>query len=484
MAGGTSAELSGLDATGQAELVRRGDVTASELVEAAIVAMDLINPQINAVIDRRDDRALKEAAAPAEGPFRGVPIVLKDAVCVSAGDRFTWGLQFLKDLEWRPTRDSELASRYRRAGFVIVGRTNVPELTMSPTTEPLSHGPTRNPWNLDRSPGGSSGGSAAAVAAGIVALGHGNDMGGSIRIPASYCGLVGLKPTRGRNPLATHPTALWGHKTCEHVLTRSVRDSAAVLDATAGPTPGDLYSAPPPARRWAEEVDADAGRLRIGVLLEAPAGLQVDPECRRAGEEAAALLESLGHTVESAAPDGLSGVVASGLELTGAYLARDLDRLEEWIGQRIPMESLEPANRAFVQAGRTMSAVQLLEAEEAQEQQARRICSWWEQGWDILLSPTSATVQPLIGDMDPKKPFEEVFHYVARAAAFTVQFNVTGQPAISLPLHWSDAGLPVGVQLVAGIGREDLLFRLAGQLEKARPWAARRPLVHASYRGS
>src|SRR6266536_2587014 len=280
-----------MDATEQAELVRKGEVTPTELVEGAITRIEKLNPQLNAVIHRLDDKATAAAADPAlpEGPFRGVPFLVKDGVCHTAGDPFHCGMQVLKDIDWHEDADTWLAERFRAAGFVFVGKTNLPELASSVTTEPLAYGATHNPWNLDYSPGGSSGGAAAAVAVGVVAVAHGNDMGGSIRVPASACGLVGLKPTRARTTLGPDFGEFWGPLTHEHVLTRSVRDTAAVLDATAGPGPGDPYTAPAPARRYRDDVGVPPGRLRIGIRTMRIDGAESHPDCVSAVDASAQL---------------------------------------------------------------------------------------------------------------------------------------------------------------------------------------------------
>ena len=295
-------DLARLDATAQAELVRRGEITTLELVDAAIDRIERANPILNAVVTPTFDRAREAARGdlPA-GPFRGVPFLLKDLSAAWAGVRMTSGSAFLKDFV-APV-DSVLVRRYFAAGLVVLGKTNCPEFGFLPTTEPRLFGPTRNPWDLERSPGGSSGGSAAAVTAGMVPFAHGNDGGGSIRIPASCCGLVGLKPTRARITQAPLLGDVMGGLVVDHALTRSVRDSAALLDATAGPAPGDPYLAPPPARPFLDEVSADPGRLRIAWTARNPIGAPVDPECARAVEETAALCAELGHVVEEAAPD-------------------------------------------------------------------------------------------------------------------------------------------------------------------------------------
>jgi amidase len=465
-------ELAGLDATAQAELVRRGEATAAELVDAALTRIDRINPQLNAVIHRLDDKARDAAADPAlpDGPFRGVPFLVKDVVCHTAGDPFHCGMQALKDLDWHEPEDTWLAARFRAAGFVFVGKTNLPELATANTTEPLAYGPTRNPWSLEHSPSGSSGGAAAAVAAGLVPVAHGNDMGGSIRTPASACGLVGLKPTRARTTLGPDFGEYWGPLTHEHVLTRSVRDSAAVLDAVAGPGPGDPYTAPAPARPFRDEVGADPGRLRIGFRTARTGDLSPShPECVAAVEGTARLLAELGHEVEPVAMPALDEPDNGFVAIYAAAVARDLDRWSARTGRPIGTADVDPLNAMTAELG-----------QETGQSWARRLATWWSDGNDVLVVPTMAEPPPRLGELAPTGDPGQVFARMRTYAMFTSPFNMTGQPAVSLPLHWSADGLPIGVQLVAAYGREDVLIRLASQLETARPWADRRPPVSAT----
>lgn len=472
-----SAELSGLDATAQAELVRRGDVEPTELVEAALARIDQLNPQLNAVIHSLADKAHAaiDVGLPA-GPFRGVPFLVKDAVCHTEGDPYHLGMSFLKERGYVAEGDTELARRFRAAGFVFVGKTNTPELAMSATTEPRAYGPTHNPWRPGTSPGGSSGGSAAAVAAGLVPVAHANDMGGSIRIPASFCGLVGLKPSRARATLAPHLGEYWGPLTHEHVVTRSVRDSAAVLDAIAGPAPGDPYSAPPPARPWIEEVGADAGRLRVG-LVTALEGHDVDAECVAAAEETARDLESLGHHVEPLRYDELTHQKMGPWIIGG--IARELDRWSEVTGDPIGQDDVEPLNWAIAEVGRALSAPEGVALEEEAFAWARRLMAPWVSGLDIVLTPTTPVLPQPHGWMAPDVELPKLMSRAGSVTLFTLPFDVTGQPAISLPMAESAEGLPIGVQLIADAGREDVLFRVAAQLEALRPWSGRRPAMHA-----
>ena len=480
-----------LDALAQADLVRQGTVTPSELVDDAITRVEKLNPELNAVIHPRFDAARAEAAgALPHGPLRGVPIVIKDLDASTAGDPLHHGNQALKAAGRRAEHDTWLVARLRGAGCVVIGKTNTPEFGLMPTTEPTAYGPTRNPWNTDHGVGGSSGGSAAAVASGMVPVGHAGDGGGSIRIPASACGLVGLKPTRGRVSMGPDVGESWAGLVVRHAVTRTVRDSAAVLDAIAGPMPGDPYYAPPPTRPFATEVGVDPGRLRVGVTTAAPANMAVtDEECVNATRDAAELLASLGHEVVDAAPAALDDDALMGhfsVVLTTSVV-HDIQEVARAIGRDVTADDVEPLTWAYYEAGLKNTAVQYLDAVNAAHAWSRRVATWWQRadrggdGFDLLLTPTLAEPPPVIGDVIGTR--DDPWHGMARASAFacyTAAFNVTGQPAVSVPLTWeASRNLPIGVQLVAGYAREDVLFRVASQLESARPWAERRPVVHA-----
>ncbi len=480
-------DLASLDATAQAELVRSGRASPVELVDAAVARIERINPELNAVIHERFDRARAEAAgALPDGPFRGVPFLLKDLDGTSAGDPYHAGTRFLRDHHYVAEHDTWLTARFRAAGLVVLGRTNTPELGLIPSTEPEVTGPTRNPWDPGRSAGGSSGGSAAAVAAGLVPFAHAGDGGGSIRIPASACGLVGLKPSRGRSSMGPEVGEAWGGLVARLVVSRSVRDTAAALDAVAGTAPGDPYAAPPPARPYVAELGADPGRLRIGTATTT-AGVDTHPDCVTAVEAAAALLSSLGHDVESSAPEAL-GEDTTGPFITcfGAWTAADLVHLGEMVGEPVTADGVEPGTWAVAEMGRTVSGVDYLRALDTLHGLSRRFARWWAdpaeggEGFDLLLTPTIPEPPLVLGQFvaTPDNPLQGLFRSAA-VVPFTAPFNITGQPAISLPLHWTGDGLPVGVQLVASTGREDQLIAVAAQLEAAAPWADRRPLVHA-----
>jgi amidase len=487
-------DLAVLDATAQAALVRDGMASPRELVDAALARVDAVNGDLNAVIHRRDERARAEAdAGPPDGPFSGVPILVKDLDGSLAGEPLHLGNRMLRDLGYVADHDSYLFAKLCAAGCVIVGKTNTPELGLLPTTESQAYGPARNPWDLTRSPGGSSGGSAAAVAAGMVPFAHAGDGGGSIRIPASACGLFGLKPTRGRISLGPDDGEAWAGLVARHVVTRTVRDSAAVLDVLAGAVPGDPYAAAPPTRPYADEVGADPGALRVGVLsATAPAGLvPVDPACTAAADDAAVLLESLGHTVEPASPAPLDDIalLVHFTTVLAASTAYDLRKLAAIAGRELTADDVEPVTWAQAEAGRAVSAAAYLEAVESLRAWSRRMADWWEPGrpadatggFDLLLTPTMANPPAPLGEIRGDDADGAIFA-ATPYAAFTVPFNVTGQPAMSVPLWWADSGStvwPIGVQLVAATGREDLLVRVAAQLEAARPWIDRRPPVHA-----
>jgi amidase len=479
-----SDDLAGLDATAQAELVRRGEVTPAELVEAAIARIEATNEEINAVIHPLFEEGL--AAAQGElpdGPFRGVPFLLKDLGATFAGQPFHLGMQFLKERDFRAPLDTYLAQRFRAAGLVTIGKTNTPELGILPTAEPRAYGATRNPWDTSRSSGGSSGGAAAAVAAGMVPIAHANDGGGSIRIPASNCGLVGLKPSRQRISEGPLVGDFMSGLTAELCVSRSVRDTAALLEAVQGPAPGDPYVAPPPRRPYTEEVGADPGRLRIALWTETVIEREADPEVVAAARAAAKGLEGLGHEIDE--PD-LSTLRS--MDMVGPFLVRwaagqaqALDQLGLATGHTIGPDDVEPLTWALAEIGRRHSAGEYLTAVGQHQVMSRMFAGIYESGFDLLLTPTMGEPPPPLGSFDDSGPDPMVaFERAFLCGCFTAGFNASGQPAISLPLHWTDDGLPVGVQLVAPLGREDLLLQVAGQLEQAMPWADRMPTLSAA----
>ena len=467
-----------LDATAQADLVRQGEVSPKELVEAAIARIEAINPQLDAVIRDRFDLARQEAGGELpNGPFRGVPMLYKDLGCTVTGEPTAFGIGPLRDMPWPVT--SYLAEQFRAAGFIPLGRTNVPEFGTTVTTEPMSFPPARNPWHTGHSTGGSSGGSAAAVASGMVPVAHANDGGGSIRIPASECGLVGLKPTRGRVSQGPLVGEGWAGATIDGSVTRSVRDAAAVLDAISGRVPGEPYYAPPLPGPLRAEVGADPGRLRIGFIDRPGAEGYLDhPECRAAVAGAASLLESLGHHVEESGPAAMfeQEFIQHFTMIIAADIEASFQAFEVAIGRAIDDAEIEPRNVAYRQGGKALGVVTYLQSRMWLGMWARRMAEWWG-GHDLLLSPTVGAPPPELGWFTAEGPEHEGPRIVS-FIPYTAQFNATGQPAVSLPLHWTPDGLPVGVQLVAGYGREDLLVRVASQLEQAAPWSDRHPPVH------
>jgi amidase len=468
-----------LDATAQADLVRNGEATPVELAEAAIERIEATNGEINAVIHPLFEQGLEAARGELpDGPFKGVPFLLKDLGAAFAGQPLHLGMGYLKERDFRAPLDTYLAQRFRAAGLVTIGKTSCPELGILPTTEPRAYGPTRNPWDLDRSVGGSSGGSAAAVAAGMVPMAHANDGGGSIRIPAANCGLVGLKPSRQRISEGPLIGDLMSGLTAELCVSRSVRDTAALLEAVHGPAPGDPYVAPPPLRPYTEEVGADPGKLRIALWTETVIEQDADPEVVAAARAGARALEGLGHEVEEADLSALQGIdiVESFLVRWAAGQAQALDQLGIIGGKPIEAEDVEPLTWALAEIGHTRGAGEYLAAVGQHQVMSRIFAGVHESGFDLLLTPTLGEPPPPLGSFDDSGPnpmaaFERAFI----SGAFTAAFNATGQPAISLPLHWSEDGLPIGVQLVAPLGREDVLLRVASQLEQALPWADRIP---------
>lgn len=469
------AEYEHYDGLGLAELVRAGQVTPEELLDAAIARVEARNQVVNAVVTPLHDlarRAIAEGLP--DGPFRGVPYLLKDLGAAMAGTRVTRGSRFFADAP-PATRDSELVRRLRRAGLVIFGRTSSCEFGLSLTCEPQLYGPTRNPWDPERISGGSSGGAAAAVGARMVPMAQGGDGFGSIRAPAACCGLVGLKPTRARNTLAPYAGEGLGGLSTEHALTLTVRDTAALLDATAGPGPGDPYVAPAPAGSFLAEVGARGGRLRIAWTTRTPNGAHVEPDCRRALEETAALCAELGHHVEEADPDIDGGaVVPTFLTLAAANTVVNLASHPTKSRSAEPGE-VENVTHATGKLGEAISAADYVRATQTAHRLGRQMAAF-HATWDVLLTPALGTLPPRLGWIDMM--LDDVHEYWRRVFAFspfTVWFNLTGQPAMVLPLARGRHGVPVAVQLVARYGDEATLLRLGGELEAARPWFDRRP---------
>jgi amidase len=455
-----------------AEALRRRELSAVELLEECIAALDDRNPQLNAVTWRNDEEARAAAAeadrrlaAGGQAPFLGVPLPIKDLTPV-AGWPVTFGSRGASD---RPSEESELVvDALVRAGFVLCGRTNTPEFGVITVAENLRYGISRNPWDTERSPGGSSGGAAAAVAGGMFPIAHANDGGGSIRIPASYCGLVGLKPSRGRVPRLAQS---WLGAVVEGVVARSVADSAAVLDAISGPDQLAGYNAPKPARPFAQEIDTPPGSLRIGLMAKAPLGIPTADACSEAARSVAAALEELGHAVEEVDVPTVSE------ELVPPFIALTQGGLADYEG--VDWSAVEPHIAHQRQAASELGAYDYVLAARTLELLSRREIERWGRDFDVLLTPTSAILPPPAGailEAQHAAPDQPVLDVVA-SVSFTAFGNVTGLPAISLPLHWTDEELPIGVQLTGGPWQEATLIALAAQLEQAMPWAGRLPAL-------
>jgi amidase len=469
-------QLSDLDATACAELVRTGAVSPRELVDAAIARVERHNEELGAVAIPLHDEARADAAGAAAGPFRGVPLLVKDLCATVAGAPYTGGLLPLRRAGVRTPADSYLVAALRRAGFVVLGKTTTSELGILPAAEPHGWPPARNPYDGRLTPGGSSGGSAAAVAAGLAPIAHANDGGGSIRIPASCCGLYGLKPSRGRISLAPHLGDVNGGLVCEHVVTRSVRDSAAVLDVLAGMQPGDPYTAPAQLTPYATAAAAPPGALRIGFatrFVDRDGALREShPDCVAAVAHAARLLEGLGHRVEPAEIEALADPewVPRFLALWVVGVTTELDEAAALLGAPVPRAEVEPLTWALAELGRLITGPGYAAAWRWVHRAARRVATHWER-FDLWLSPTVTEPPPPLGTF--RSPPDDPLAGILRAAdfaPFTAPFNATGQPACSVPLYRSAAGLPIGVQLVAAYGREDLLLRVSAQLEAAQPF--------------
>ena len=463
------------DAIGLAELVRRGEVQPVELLEAAIERSERLNPKINAVVIPLFEEARRlVASGPPEGPLRGVPFLLKDLYALYAGAPITHGSQLFSDFV--PDHDSELVTRYRRAGLVIFGRSASPEFGLVTSTESRLFGATRNPWNLERIAGGSSGGAAAAVAAGIVPAAHASDGGGSIRIPASCCGLFGLKPTRARTPSGPDAGEGWSGMSTAHAVTRSVRDSAALLDASHGADLGAPYWAPPPERPYLEEVGAAPGRLRIALQTRAFNGVETHPDCIAAAEEAAKLCADLGHEVESAELQiDVEGFARASQVIIAANLRATLvDRAAE-LGRELAPDDVEPMTHVMASVVKDVEAADYARAIRTIHGLGRQVARFLES-YDVLLTPTLATPPFEIGRLSLSASDLPVFmESLLKTIGFTQLFNATGNPGASIPLYWNGAGLPIGVQLVGRFGDEATLLRLSAQLEQERPWWDRRP---------
>ncbi len=461
------------------EKVRKGHVNATELIKAAIDRIEAHNPALNAVVTKVFEQALDAAKhQTASGPFAGVPFLLKDLGGALGGVPFSSGSRFFKDV--CPPSDSELVRRYKQSGLIPLGRTNTPEFGLNASTEPLVFGPTFNPWNTKRSPGGSSGGSAAAVAAGFVPLAHASDGGGSIRIPASCCGLFGMKTTRGRNTMAPYLGESLAGCSVEHVLSRTVRDSAAALDATAGPAPGDPYMAPPPSKPFLEQVHTEPRKLRIAIATRAFSDVPVHQDCINAANDAGKLCEALGHIVEPASPTFKSDQLDRDYHrLFAVGATANIRQRAQAIDRPLDPDGFERITWKMMALAEQLSATDYVQLLNRLHAICREIGSFFET-YDLLLTPTLAQPPVPLGHLDMMMDDLDTYNdRLWRFAAFTYQFNVTGQPAMSVPLSWNEANLPIGVQFVGRYGDEATLYQVAGQLERAQPWHHQRPPIWA-----
>lgn len=470
-------EYAARDGLGLKELLDRREISAGELCETAISAIEALNPQLNFLIawSREEAERAVKGFNPRQ-PFSGVPVLVKEGVGM-AGQPAYIGCRLAEGLLCQ--EDSEFVRRLKKTGVVILGSTNAPEIGNSATTEPVLHGPARNPWKLDHSTGGSSGGSSAAVAAGVVPIASSSDGGGSIRIPAHCCGVFGLAPSRGRNPVGPNINGgPWGFLR-NHVATRSVRDSAAMLDHLHGTEPGALHRVAPPARSYLEEAGTDPGRLRIAFSIDSPSGEVVHPECAKAVLKMVKFCEELGHEVEEATPrldwHEFSQAFADYWAFT---TARTITVLEQASGRVAGPDTLEYSTLALLRRSRTLTSERLAKSWESLHRFNREFDTFIS-GWHLLITPVCLTPAPALGVLNGHMQgltFEDwIDQSSAKFGAFTPQLNVSGHPAMSVPIHHSRDGLPVGVQCVARHGDEATLFRLAGQLEQACPWAHRRP---------
>lgn len=466
------------DAMGLAALVRQRQVSASELLEAAIARTEALNPRYNFMAQKLYDRAraaVKQGVP--DGPFAGVPWLIKDLNTHIAGEITSNGSRLYKD--FRPTVTSELVKRYERAGLVIFGKTTSPEFGLTGTTENKVQGLTRNPWNPEYTTGGSSGGSAAAVAAGVLPAAHATDGGGSIRIPAACCGLFGMKPSRGRIPMGPPRTEGWGGLSAHHAVTKTVRDSAALMDATWGLEPGSRYSAPTPDGTFLSQVGKNPGKLRVALMITPPSGSPVDPEVAEATRNAARLLESLGHHVEEAAPKLDAATIGwAGFVMMASSVAADTADRAKLLGITLGPDVLEKITLSMVEFGKTTTGMDFARASATIQGAAITVGQFMEQ-YDVILTPTLAAPPLRLGQisLSSELGYEEWGMRAGGWTPYTQLANLTGQPAMSMPLAMSAGGLPIGIQVFGRYGDEALLYRLAGQVEQAAPWIGRKPKI-------
>jgi amidase len=473
------AEYENYDGIGINQLLRRGEVSQREVIEAAIVKIEALNPALNAVVTQMFDLALEQANGPlAESPLAGAPIVLKDERADYAGVVTGNGCKLFDHIP--ALQDAHIVTRYKAAGLAIIGKANLPELGISVSTESVRHGPARNPWNTNLTAGGSSGGSAVAVAAHMVPMAHGTDAGGSIRIPASFCGAFGLKPTRARISSGPMHGEAWSGMTNEHAITRSVRDSAALLDESAGPATGDPYFPSPPSVSFLSEVEREPGKLRIGMSITPASGEVLDAGIIEATHRTAGLLESLGHDIivmdrppfDKQAFDDAFRIVG------GSYITSSLRAVERKIGRPLVRDDVEQMTWEILKESSSVDGVSFANARELMHGIGRQLAGWCDQV-DIMLTPTVGCEPFPLGVLDPEREdmFEKLWEVMRTMNPFCMIANVTGRPAMSVPIESSSNGLPIGMHFIGAYAGEGLLFRLAGQLERIAPWDGRRPSI-------
>ena len=464
------------DAISLAGLIAKGQVSANEVLEAAIARGEQVNPVINAIVHKQYGQAREAVAAGLpEGPLTGVPYLLKDLGFFETGEPVTFGSSLFKDFV--ADHDAAYVARCKRAGLVFIGRSSSPEFGLNPNTEPRLYGSCHNPWNLEYSPGGSSGGAAAAVSAGILPIAHATDGGGSIRIPAAQCGLFGLKPSRGRVSMAPDAGEGWGGLSAGHVVSRSVRDSALMLDCTAGPEPGDPYAAPRHERPFLEAVTRPPRQLRIALMLTDHRGAKLHPECLEAVQRAAKLCASLGHVVEETDPElDMVALRPMNARISATNTARSCNMRWKALGREPNADDVETVTWAVYQRGLRVSGVEYVEAIAAVHAAGRKMATFLTS-YDVILSTTLAGPPPKLGYFDQNGDVQAFVERVTEYLSVTPLHNATGTPAMSVPLHWTADGLPVGVHFAGRYGEEATLLGLAAQLERAQPWFDRVPAL-------
>jgi amidase len=471
---GLAAEYGNYDGLGLAKLIADKQISPLELLRAVRQRVETLNLKLNALCDLFFEKAEAQIdECPAIGPFRGVPFVLKDLGQYLTGTVTSAGSRVWKNKV--ADSDSTLVARYKQAGLVVFGKTTSPELGLTATTESILFGQTRNPWNLERTSGGSSGGAGVVVASRIVPMAHGSDGGGSIRIPASCCGVFGFKPTRGRVPMGPSQFEGWNGCSHHHALTISVRDSAALLDVSAGAELGSPYFSPSPVRPFIDEIGADPGLLRIALITTTPNGGPLDPECKKAALNASKLCESLGHRIEETSlPIDNATLSEAFVTVVQVSLARVLDDAAATLGRPVDEQDVEPVTWAMMQAGTKATAVAYSRAIATLHQIGLAMAKF-HRSYDVILSPTLAKPPVTLGTLSLSRATMSWWKEITEFSPYTALYNATGQPSMSVPLHWTPDGLPIGVLFSGRFGEDATLFRLAAQLERVQPWAGRMP---------